>query len=789
MRLHPLDRKLLRDLVHMRWQVLAIALLIACGVSVSVMAFSAHEALKAEQTRYYRETRFADVFATAKRAPLFVVRDLARLDGVVAVDARAGKAGLMEVPGLVRPAVARLISLPDDERAALNRLVLMRGRMPDPERTDEVVALKTFLDAAHVSLGQRLSVVIDGRRMTFKIVGSALSPEYVYVPGAASALPDDAHEAVLWGPRRMVEKAAGLGGAFSVVSLKVARGVPVKQVIEAVDRALAPYGGAPTVGRADQVSNKFQDDHIARLATLAWVIPPIFLAVAAALVGLVLGRLVEIEREQIGLLKAFGYDDLTVASTYLKMAVAIALVGAVAGGLAGAWIGGQITQMMGAYMRYPRLTSAFSWGAFAVAATVSAAAAAGGSAGAVRRALALSPAVAMRPPAPMLFRKGLVERLAVWRQLDQSTRIIVRNLERRPGRAALTALGLGVSLSLLVGSQFMFGSIDEIVDQAYFRARHWTEIVGFAELRDVAAVRSAERLPGVLAAEPVRTSAAIVRGHGEEQKAVVSGFDSDARLVRALDTSDRPIPFRGRSLVLTESLSKRLGAGPGDSVEIEITEGRRPRVVLPVTAVARDYAGYWAYLDRGLFNRLMGDGNLANGAYLEVAQDQRPDFYRAVARTPQIVSASSRLDTIASWRASVAQTMNIEMWFYVGFAAAIAFGVAYNVSRIALSDRARDLATLRVLGFGEGECAYILLGELAMLALAASPVGALGGMGLAWLLVKAFAHQEMSFPLIFAPHEFGFAFAAYVAAILAAAVFVGLRIRGLDLVAVLKTRD
>ena len=787
--MRALDLKLLRDLLRMRLQVAAIALLITCGVSVAVMAFSAQAGLKRAQSQYYAQTGFADVFAGAKRAPLAVAVSLGRIPGVVAVDARATKGGLMSLPGMLRPATATLIGLPDDPRQALNRLVLMQGRLPDANRTDEAVALKSFLDAAHVALGDRLTMVIDGRQMSFRITGSVLSPEYVYVPGPASSMPDDAHRGVFWAPRLTVEKAAGLGGSFSAVSLKLAAGSDPAPVLAAVDRALSPYGGFPAVARADQISHKFQQERIDRFGILAWVIPPIFLVVAASLVAMVLGRLVETEREQIGLLKAFGYGDFAAAAVYLKLAALIGLIGAAGGGVLGAWMARAVTQVLAQYMRFPSLHMRFSWTAFAAAALISAAAAAAGSLMAVRRAVRLSPAVAMRPPAPAVFRQGLVERLAIWRRLDQPTRMIVRNLERFPARALLTCVGLAVSLSLVVGSQFVFGSFDEILDQAYFRARHWTDFVGFAENRDVSAVASVGRMPGVIAAEPARFAAIRARANGREQRGFITGLDPAAWSTRPLDAADQVVPLKGRGVVLSSTLARRLDVQPGESVEIEIVEGRRPRVLLPITGEAQDYAGLSVYMDRHELNALMGDGDVASTALLLVAPDQRAQFYRAIERAPQIVAAESRADTVIGFRTTMMQIMSVEMSFFAAFAATIAFGVAFNVSRIALSDRARDLATLRVLGFEPFECAYILLGELGLLALLAIPLGVLGGIGLADALVASFASQELQLPMIITARSYGLSISTFLAAVALAAAMVGGRIWSLDLVAVLKTRE
>lgn len=784
-----LDRKLLRDLWRMRLQALAIALLVACGVAVAVMSFSAQRALVLAQSRYYESARFADVFAQAKRAPLPVAKSLALIDGVIAVDARPVGYGLMQIPGLVRPASARLIGLPDDPRRALNRVVVVEGRYPDPMRTDEALALKTFVDAAQLRLGDRVSLVVDGRRISFRIVGSALSPEFVYLPGPASMMPDEAHQGVLWAPRTTVERATGLGGAFSAVSLKLAPGAREPAVLAAVDRRLAPYGGSPATGRAKQVSHRFQQERIDRFGIIAWVIPPVFLAVAAALAQMVLGRLVESEREQIGLLKAFGYGDLEAAAVYLKMAALIALAGAIGGGALGAWMGQAVTRILAQYMRFPALQLEFSWKAFLAASLLSAAAAIAGSILAARRAARLAPAIAMRPPTPATYRSGWMEHLAVWRVLDQPTRMILRNLERFPARAGLTLLGLGLSLSLLIGSQFMFGSLEEVIDQAYFRARRWTDAVAFAEPRSAAAVVEAKRLPGVLLAEGERYAAARIRARGREEDAYVAGLSPASTLSLPLDARDRRVPFRGRGLILSSSLARRLAVRPGDTVELEITEGRRPRVVLPVSGETRDYAGLAIYMDRRELGRLLGESDLVNLVTLNVAGDRRDPFYRAIEARPMIVGAASRAETVATYRTSFQRVLIEEMAFFAGFAAAIAFGVAFNVARIALADRARDLATLRVLGFDQLACAYILLGELLLLALAAIPVGWLGGVALATGLVTAFARQEMQLPLIITARSYGVAFALYLAVVTAASAMVGQRIWHFNLVTVLKVRE
>jgi putative ABC transport system permease protein len=785
----PLDRKLGRDLWRMRWQVAAISLLIACGVSVAVMSFSAQHALATAQADFYRETRFADVFAQAKRVPISRVRDLSAIDGVTAADARIVESGLMDVPGLARPAIARLISLPDDPQRCLNCVRIVRGRLPAPGQADEAVALNSFLDAARVRLGDRLTATLNGRATTFTIVGAALAPEYVYVPAPDSFMPDDAHQAVLWAPRAVVERAAGMSGAFNAVSLKLAAGASTPSVVRDVDRLLAAYGGRAAYAREDQPSHAFLTAELKELSTSASILPPIFLLVAAAMVHLVVTRLVEAEREQIGLLKAFGYSDGAAARNYWRLAAAVGLLGALGGGLIGGSLGAAIVELYRQYFRFPVLRVDFAWAAFAAATAVSIAAAVAGSMTAVRRAVALAPALAMQPPRPAAFHSGLLDHLVRGSAVDQATRMIVRNLERFPARALLTLLGLAAGLTLLVGTQFLFDGIEVVVDRGFYRTQRWSDTVSFAEPRAAGAVAAVARAPGVFAAEPVRTVAARLKVGAHEETTRIFGLEPTATLHQPLDAADRPVPLLGRGLVLSEALAARLGLRLGDGVWVEVIDGRGPTALLPVTGLARDYSGFAAYMTRRELNQLMGEGDLVSGAELLIAPDRRPAFYRAIEAAPQIVAASSRDDTVASWRQVMAESFQVTIAFYLGFAGAIAFGVAYNMCRISFLERARDLATLRVLGFGRTACAYILLGELAVLVLAAIPLGILSGDALSHGLVAAYSRNDVTMPATISAGSYGVAIGAYLIAAALAGGLVARRIWTFDLVAVLKTRE
>lgn len=781
-----LDVKLLRDLRRLAPQVAAIALLGAIGVSVAVMANSALKAVAVAEDAFYGQTRFGDVFATAERAPNELAAKLRAIDGVVAVDTRAAGSGLAPVPGLDRPAHVTLIALPDQDAYALDRVALIAGRMP--ARPNEAVALKAFLDAAHVALGQRLTATVSGRQVSLTIVGAGVSPEFVYST-SQTLLPDDAHEAVMWAPKATVEGASGEVGAFARVALKLSGDTQPAEVLPQVDRLLAPYGGAAAQSRADQPSNKFVSDALRRLRILSVILPPIFLLVAAALTHMVMARLVETEREQVGLLKAFGFTNREVAVPYLKLAAVIGAVGVVAGGLAGAALAAALTNIYAQYFRFPVFAAQFDWTVFILTAAVAIAAAVAGASLAAMRAAALPPAVAMQPAAPTVYRRGFFDRLDLAARLDQPTRMIIRRIERFPGKTALTAGGLALSLALLVSTQFLQDALDRVIDDAFYRSQRWSAQLTFFHPRDLTAIDAALRLPGVIAAEPVRNTGAWAEGPAGRKQVAVVGLDSGATLVQPLDARGRRLPLMGRGVVLSSSLAEALGLKVGGFVDLDILEGKRPHLYLPITALTDDYSGLNVYIDRRALNGLLGEGNLASSADLIAAPDATPRLYQALVQIPQVIAASSRDDTVANWRATTAKSFSITIGFYLTFSGAIALGVAYNMGRITLAERSRDLATLQVLGFTRGECAYILYGELALIALIALPIGSGLGTLMAHGLVKAFSRDELRLPVAITPRTMAVSLSAYIGSVTLGCLMLQRQLARLDMVAVLKTRD
>ncbi len=787
--MRALDRKLLRDLWRIKGQALAIALVIGAGVATFVMSMGTLDSLEQTRAAYYERYRFAEVFALVKRAPELLAERIAGIPGVKMMETRIVKDVTLDIPGLEEPATGRLISIPERGEPHLNALVIRSGRSVAPGRPDEVVISEAFAEAHGFGPGDHLFAMVNGHKRKLDIVGIGLSPEYVYSLAPGVLLPDDKRFGVLWMGHETLAAAFDLEGAFNDVTLTLLRDAPLIEVIARLDDLLEPYGGTGAFGRADQVSDWFLTGEIEQLGILATVMPAIFLAVSAFLLNMVVLRMVTTERQEIGLLKAFGYGAGAIAWHYVKLVLAMVSLGIVIGIAGGAWVGRDVTEVYTEFYRFPFLFYRPSPGVFATATLVTLAAALIGTAGAVRVAVALPPAEAMAPPAPPLYRRGLLDRLRIASYLDQPSIMVLRHIARWPGRSAMTATGIALAVTVMLTSLYWLDALDHLLDVEFNQAQHQTVTVGLVEPQSRRTLWDIAHLPGVLAAEPFRTVPARLRlGHRERLEAII-GVPPDARLNLVLDVSGRVVRVPPEGLVLSTMLAELLGAAPGDVVTVEIMEGRRPVRDIRVAALVETYLGTPAYMDVAALNRLMLEGPTMTGAHLLVDAQDEATLYRELKALPKVAGVALRSAAIQSFDDTLAELVDTMVAFYVVFASILAVGVVYNSARIALSERGRELASMRVLGFTRAETSYVLLGELGLLILLALPLGCLLGYLVAASMNQAFQTELYRLPLVIERATYGFSVGVVVLAAFLSSVIVRRRIDRLDLVAVLKTRE
>src|SRR6266700_3711759 len=691
--MNMLDRKLLRDIRRLWAQALAIALVIGGGAASLLLGVGSQRSLDETRVAYYERYRFADVFAVVARAPKTLVDQIAQIPGVAAVEARIAKLALLDIPNFLEPATGQVISLPDIGEPSLNRLYMRLGRTPEPGRADEAVVNETFAKAHGFVIGSRFSAILNGRKRELVIVGTALSPEFIYTVGPGDIMPDDRRFGVIWMSEKALAGAYNLEGAFSSISLKLLRNASEREVITRLDALLDRYGGRAAFGRKDQTSHAWIDHELDMLSNMSRTLTPIFLLVSAFLVNLTLKRLVALEREQIGLMKAVGYANRAIVAHYVKFVFAIVALGVLIGSIVGTWLGVFVTQFFGDFFHFPFLVFAKSPDLYVIAAALSLTAAVLGASRALRDVVKLAPAVAMQPPAPPRFRKLLPTSFSLDKLVSQPMVMMLRNVTRHPVRAAFTVLGMAAATAILIVSIFIHDTMESLIDVTYFMADRQDATVSLVEKRQQDVVRQMARLPGVFVAEPYREVPVRIRNGSVERRIVVSGRPRGADLNRIIDIALQPVVLPESGLAISSILAQILGVKAGDSVDIDLLEGARRTVTVPIAALVEDYFGIRGMMDAEALARLMRESPTVTSGSLSFDQNQREAFYAAIKAMPTVSGLGLQRVSLANFRQSIALLITTMASIYTALATVIAFGLVYNSARISLSERARELAS------------------------------------------------------------------------------------------------
>jgi putative ABC transport system permease protein len=760
---------------------------IAAGVMTLIISVTALDAIRNSQQDFYLSHRFADVFVELKRAPDRVDRRLAAIDGVARVSTRVIAPVRLELEGFDDPISGRLISLPDGRNPLINSLHLRSGRLPESGRSDAVVVSEPFAEAHGLRAGDRLGAIINGRRETLTVSGVALSPEYIYQLGPADLIPDFERFGVLWMNRRALGRAFDMDGAFNSAAMTLRPGGDPARVIAEVDRLLENYSGLGAYDREDQISHKILTQEIDQLKVHAAILPAIFLSVSAFLLSVLMARIVRNQRQQVAVLKAFGYHRGELVRHFGLLTAVIVFVGLAMGVAFGAWAAGWVAELYMDYFRFPETHFDLRWSVVALGALVSGLAALVGTFRAVREAAELAPATAMRPPAPAIYRRGLVDHPFARRWLDQPARIIVRNLGRHRVKSALSIVGISMSVALLLLGSYQFSAIDELIDTQYRKVLKMDAIVHLNDVTSLGGASTLRHYPGVRHVEPFRSVPVRLINGVHEYRTAIEGMAERPVLRGLIDRQGKPLTLPSEGLVLTDYLAEQLDLQPGDRLDVEIMTGHRRTVRLPLAAVVSEPLGVSAYMARPALNRLMREGPAASGFWLALDRRREEALYRELRDVPRVAGIGLISRAEEDIRGYIDNTVLGIMSVMLLLAGSIAFAVVYNSARIAFAERERELATLRVLGFGRGEVAWILIGEILVLTLLAIPLGWLLGYGLAWIVNQALAMDLFRIPFVISRQAYAFSAAGVLGATALSVLLIAPRLRRLDMVTALKS--
>lgn len=779
----PLLLLRIRALWSLRAQVLAVALVVGSGVAIFVMMHGILSSLESTRSNYYNQHQLADVWASAVRIPAPIVDRIRDHPAIFRIEPRIKSGIQLDMGDNGATIKAQILSLKYGTEPLLNKPYLTAGGWPGIEPGHILIA-NEFAKAHQLKPGDKIYAVIYGVRRELTIAGTAMSPEFIYAIPPGELIPDAARFAQVWMAEKALANAFDMDGAFNEITIRLKNGANQTEVIAALDRLLSSYGGIGAFGRDQHLSDRFIESEFTQLKTLGSLLPLIFLGVAAFLLNILTTRIVEQERKEIGLMKAFGYSDRAIIVHYLYLSLIMVGTGVFVGLMAGNAMGRAIAAEYQIYYHFPVLIFDPDKIVYIQAASLAFFAAVFGAFISVRKLKGLRPAVAMAPAIPTDYSSNIGVK-AAW--MDEGFRLVLRHLFRWPWRSVFTTLGISFAMMIVVGAHSMFDGINHMMHLQFNVINRQDVTVSFTEKESWSAIHEIETMEGVLAVEPFLAVPASF-SHGLQVKNMaLTGLPQDIRLSRLVDDQNQPVAPPTFGLTLSKSMADLLGAEKGDNITVQVLTGKRRQLTLPVAEIVTTWIGIGAYMPLDTLFDMLGEGPRLSGVHLLIDHGKDEALIRAFRDMPQVIGVGRNDEAKQSMRSLMDQNLNTMNAINSFFASMIAFGVIFSSARIMVSERYREIATLKVIGFTNREINQMLIGEIGILTLIAMPVG----IGLSKIMVagviKAMESELFRMPEMTSWSTIGQAVIVISISLIISSIFVVKSVKKLDKIAALQT--
>jgi len=785
-----LTRKLGRDIRQTAGQFAAVTAVVACAMVVFVSLRLAYGSLVWTRDSYYERHHFADFFVHLEKAPESALREVESIPGVWRVRGRIVKDVPLKVRGNDGAVVGRIISMPDRRDDLINDIYISSGSYFPGAAATEVIVSDRFCEANGLRVGDSIEATINERREALRIVGTAFSPEYVYaLAGPQQFAPNDRDFAVIFARKTFVEDAFNMTNAVNDITGLLRPGADVEAVLDQVKKRLDQYGVYRKYGRDQQLSNQYLSYELMQLRNSALVTPMIFLVVAAAVIHVLLRRMTELQRMQIGLLCALGISKARITAHYVHYAVAVAVAGSALGALLGCWLAARWVDMYNLFFRFPSLQTRFSAPALLHGFLLCTGMCALGAAQSAWAILHVQPAVAMRPP---LASARLVRRSAfafLYARLPLVWRLSVRNSVRAWRRSVFTIIGVALATIIMLIGSAVTDWLDFIIHYQFDLVDRSDMNVGFTVERPAASVTELQKVDGVRRAEGIFQFGAELR-HGWRKKTVlVMGLPADGDLYRVYDAHGRRVTMPEDGLVVPTRLARLLDLRPGDSLAMEpYLKDRRERPAV-VRAVADQYIGLTVYAGQDLLGKMLDEARVVNGALLQCDSVDLQPVVRRLNDIPGVSTVSTTRAVFGEFQETVTELMRVTTFVLALFAAIIAFAVIYNSSSVSIAEQERDLATMCSLGFERESVAQVATNDIMPLGLVGVAVGLPLGVQLCHLMAQLYETDLYRLPVVIRPTTYALVVAAVLAFQWTARWVCRRRVYRIDILRTLKSRE
>jgi len=733
--------------------LVAIISIIAVGTACFVGTYGTYRNLINEQASYYSQCRMADFWIDVKKVPRYVLKELTGVKGVSEIYGRIISPVIVEFDDVSQPISGCVVSLPANPKPVINNIVMRRGSYFTKERENEVIVSEIFAKTRNISPGSYIKLIMNGKQKELFVVGTAISSEFIYMLPPGGIVPEPGNYGVFWIKNEFAEDRFGFTGACnSIVGIlnPESRQNPYP-VLDELNRKLSPYGVFASTPLKNQNSNLTLCAELSGLQLETTVIPGIFLGVAALALNILMMRMAEQQRVIIGTLKALGIKNSSIFMHFMKFGLFTGISGGIAGCVLGYWMAFETTQLYASIYTFPDLRNYIYPDIIALSMLISISFAALGTLKGVRKIVKLNPAESMRPSVPTSSKKIFLEKFSsFWNRAGFRWQIVLRNIFRNKGRTAIGMAAAACGAGIVVMSFGLTDSLEYMMQFQFDKVLLSDYSINFRDELDGGALYEARRLPGISYAEPVLNVTCDLHNRNHFRKASITGIIPNARLTFPSNADGKPIILPSAGLLMSGRLAKQLHLKTGDSVTFIPVKGRKKTQTVPIAGIIDSKFGMPIYADYYYLNKLIDENSAISSIHLK-ASDRGAhikELFNAVRAFPKLASLSVTAQQKKQMQEDFIAKLKGIVYVMIVFAGVIFFGSILNSALISLTERKREIATFRILGYQPLEVGAIFFREIMTINVAGTIIGLPLGYYMLYGMTLSFQNDMYSVPCV-----------------------------------------
>lgn len=783
-------KKLIRDIKEAKGQFIATLIIVIIGVMFYSGINSTFRNLSEASEKYYREYRFADIWVDFYKTPENTIDKVNSLSYVKMASGRIVKD--VKMGRTDANVTVRLITLPDEKKEIVNDIAIKSGKYFSEDSSNQCLVEEEFYKAHHLKRGDYIYPIINGREVKLKIAGSVKSPEFVYVLKDGSELmPDNEKFGIVYIKNSFGQAIFDFTGSINSISVILDNGIDIEDAKEDIKKELKNYGVINIIKKTDQISHSMLDQEMKGLKATGGSFPVIFFIVAAVIIYIMMGRMVENQRTQIGVLKAFGFSNFQVLLHYLSYSAFIAVTGSALGSIAGLYLGISFTNLENMYFHLPPADMKIYPDLVIPASMLTLFFCLLAGYNSCKSVFRITPSEAMRPKAPRSGKRILIEKIdTLWRNLNYTWKIILRNLFRYKKRALMTSIGVIFSTAIILVSFSMKDSVNFMVDQQYDNIQNYDIKVNFNKFLNNEELASIKNVPHISKIEPVIEVGAELSNGWRKKTVGLVGLINEPEMYKATDKDGNSVKLPKQGILLPERLAEQLDVKSNEMLYIKPLLPGKDKKQVYVKGTIAQYIGLSAYNNIGNAGSILGEGDCANSAVLRLdKKTSENEVIDKLKDIPAVGSIQSKADAMENFEKNMA-AMDSSMGVMVILAAVLAIAVVYNIAAINIFERERELATLKVLGFRNDEVKKLVFNENYVITIFGIIIGVPFGTWLSSYMMSTMAEMDAyTFPFVISSESYLITAALTLIFTAAANFILTKKIRTLDMIAVLKSNE